>query len=171
MIIAYNYVCIMNNFKINIILANLSRKEIYMKNKIFKVLTLLWMCFIFYMSAQNGVASAAGSGRIDRILAAIPFFSNFNIELLDFIVRKTAHFAEYTALGFLSANSFSGDNIEAKAFCLSVAYAASDEIHQYFVPGRRCMTRDVLIDSTGALVGILIFFLCKTIYNKCKKQH
>lgn len=114
----------MNNFKINIILANLPRKEIYMKNKIFKVLTLLWMCFIFYMSAQNGVASAAGSGRIDRILAAIPFFSNLNIELLDFIVRKTAHFAEYTALGFLSANSFSGDNIEAKAFCLSVAYAA-----------------------------------------------
>ena len=79
MIIAYNYVCIMNNFKINIILANLLRKGIYMKNKIFKVLTILWMCFIFYMSAQNGVASAAGSGRIDRILAAIPFFSNFKI--------------------------------------------------------------------------------------------
>lgn len=159
----------MNNFKINIFLPNLSQKETRMKNRIFKILTVLWMCFIFYMSAQNGVASAAGSGRIDRILAAIPLFRSLNIELLDFIVRKTAHFAEYTVLGFLSANSFTCDKREAKAFCLSVAYAASDEIHQYFVPGRRCMTRDVLIDSTGALVGILIFFLGRKILDNLKK--
>lgn len=39
-------------------------------------------------------------------------------------------------------------------FC--ILYAASDEIHQIFVPGRACMLTDVCIDSAGALLGIAL---------------
>lgn len=35
-------------------------------------------------------------------------------------------------------------------------YAVSDEIHQYFVPGRAMQARDVLIDTSGVLLGIWI---------------
>lgn len=35
-------------------------------------------------------------------------------------------------------------------------YAVSDEIHQYFVPGRAMQARDVLIDTVGVLLGIWI---------------
>ena len=42
------------------------------------------------------------------------------------------------------------------SFLFSVIYASSDEFHQIFVPGRDGNIIDVLIDSSGALVGILI---------------
>lgn len=41
------------------------------------------------------------------------------------------------------------------AFC--ILYAASDEFHQLFVPGRAGLITDVCIDSAGALLGILLF--------------
>ena len=37
-----------------------------------------------------------------------------------------------------------------------ILYAISDEIHQYFVPGRSAEIRDVLIDVLGANIGILL---------------
>ena len=42
------------------------------------------------------------------------------------------------------------------SFLFSVLYASSDEFHQTFVPGRDGNIVDVLIDSSGALVGILV---------------
>lgn len=49
-----------------------------------------------------------------------------------------------------------------KAFTLAlgicILYAISDEFHQLFVPGRGGQIRDVLIDSTGAIVGVAICF-------------
>ena len=42
------------------------------------------------------------------------------------------------------------------AWGISTAYAATDEFHQIFVPGRAGMLTDVMIDSSGALAGILL---------------
>ena len=39
---------------------------------------------------------------------------------------------------------------------ISMLYACPDEFHQHFVPGRSCEVRDVLIDTAGALIGILV---------------
>ncbi|MFQ8632799.1 MAG: VanZ family protein, partial [Intestinibacter bartlettii] len=50
----------------------------------------------------------------------------------------------------------------------SVLYAISDEIHQYFVPGRACQFRDVMIDSCGALFGIAVIVILKKMVNKIK---
>jgi len=36
----------------------------------------------------------------------------------------------------------------------SVLYAASDEFHQSFVPGRSCRLLDVLFDATGAAIAL-----------------
>ena len=41
---------------------------------------------------------------------------------------------------------------------IATGYAASDEIHQLFVPERAGMFRDVLLDSSGAALGTLIAF-------------
>ncbi|WP_165044636.1 VanZ family protein [Adlercreutzia sp. ZJ138] len=42
------------------------------------------------------------------------------------------------------------------SWAASTLYAATDEFHQMFVPGRACMATDVLIDSTGAVVGVAL---------------
>ena len=42
------------------------------------------------------------------------------------------------------------------AILLASAYGATDELHQYFVPGRSCDVLDWLADTVGALVGGLL---------------
>ncbi len=44
------------------------------------------------------------------------------------------------------------------AWALATIYASTDEIHQTFVPGRAGMPIDVLLDSAGVLVGVLVAF-------------
>ncbi len=49
---------------------------------------------------------------------------------------------------------------------LGIIYATSDEIHQYFVPGRACMIEDVFIDTLGVMLGISLILLGKKIIKK-----
>ena len=42
------------------------------------------------------------------------------------------------------------------AWLWCICYAATDEFHQLFVPGRYGMVRDVILDSMGALTGIVV---------------
>ena len=55
------------------------------------------------------------------------------------------------------------------ALLICAVYAATDELHQMFVQGRSCEVRDILIDSLGALTGILIACLISVLRAK-KKQ-
>ena len=50
-------------------------------------------------------------------------------------------------------------------------YAITDEIHQYFVPGRSCQLLDMIIDTTGVVTGIIICFTINEFvkYFKFKK--
>ena len=45
-------------------------------------------------------------------------------------------------------------------------YALSDEVHQIYVPGRSCELRDVFIDTSGSIIGIIIYSLINFIYRK-----
>ena len=99
-------------------------------------------------------------------------------EKIDFPVRKCAHASEYAVLGVLmlgTAYSFAEDQGKKNrllCWCAGTAYAATDEFHQLFVPGRSCQFRDVCIDSAGILTGIVLFSLIKhqiAKYNEKKK--
>jgi VanZ family protein len=70
----------------------------------------------------------------------------------DTILRKCAHMTEYAVLAFLLRRALSAP----WAFGAAVAYSISDEIHQSFVRGRHGAPRDVLIDSIGILIGLLV---------------
>lgn len=56
------------------------------------------------------------------------------------------------------------------AFIISALYAASDEFHQLFVPGRAGRVSDVLIDSLGALLGVLFFILLNKLIQVLKHR-
>lgn len=83
-------------------------------------------------------------------------------EGIDHAVRKTAHFAEYAILGFLLTGAASLGN-GWKSFLqpgfTGALYAASDEFHQLFVPGRSGQISDVLLDSAGVCFGVLLGML------------
>ena len=135
--------------------------------------TIMIMIFIFVQSALPADLSQQESNFIVRYLAQRLHMDEY---LLSFIVRKCAHFTEYMILGIsvkvtaddLLRRSRRGD-VQTRAagilcpWCIGALYAVSDEIHQYFVPGRNCKLRDVIIDSCGVLTGVLIvrFIKCK----------
>lgn len=119
-----------------------------MKKIILAILVVLWMAFIFNMSSENGDQSSNTSGQtIENVLSVVPEFEKQPEEVkkdvisnLQFVVRKSAHFIGYMILGilvFIFICQFEDIN---KKFIISwiicIIYAASDEIHQLFVPGR-----------------------------------
>ncbi len=157
--------------------------------RIVLVILIIINCTIIF-SFSNKVAddSSKQSGRIVNFISQIvpiiknmpePDKTNFIEGTLTTIVRKTAHFSIYTLLGLLSMNfmlTFKEKEfykidlrcLVALIFC--TFYAITDEIHQYFIPGRSCELRDVCIDSLGALTGILLVIIVVGIYKKVKSK-
>jgi VanZ family protein len=84
------------------------------------------------------------------------------MQAVHFAVRKSAHFVEYCFLAMLLWRLVHFDPGWAAcrswdfliALLLAVLYAASDEFHQSFVPGRTASLRDVLLDTCGAGFGL-----------------
>ena len=80
---------------------------------------------------------------------------------IDYPVRKAAHASEYALLGILLTGAIMDIRKPWKrqllaCFLIGAAYAASDEFHQLFVPGRSGQIRDVMIDSAGVAAGIIL---------------
>ena len=72
---------------------------------------------------------------------------------IDYALRKLGHTVEYAVLGALLVRAIGRP---LPAFLAGVAYAASDEVHQHFVPGRHGTPIDVAIDAVGVAVGIAL---------------
>ena len=84
-------------------------------------------------------------------LSAIPSLGT-GLGTWDTILRKCAHVTEYAVLAFLLRRALS----TPWAFAAAVGYAITDEFHQTFVRGRHGAPRDVLIDSIGIVIGLVV---------------
>lgn len=83
---------------------------------------------------------------------------------LHHFIRKNAHFFIYLILGVLVKVALMNSGIRGfKAIGIGVVvcvgYAFSDEFHQSFVPGRGAQLSDVVIDSCGAGLGMVLQIL------------
>ncbi|HHT89155.1 MAG TPA: VanZ family protein [Clostridiales bacterium] len=142
-----------------------------MKRKLLPwIFVILWMTLIFFLSHQPAMESnQLSSGIIKRIYDIIKMIApdiRLDLESLNHIIRKLAHFGVYMILGFLLANGLrynkkSRINAILLALLICILYAISDEIHQIFIPGRSGQVSDVLIDSLGGLVGIVLLDLLR----------
>ena len=141
-----------------------------MRRKIFLVLSILWMCVIFYMSNQPAAISSAHSGGVINMISNMPVVGTLmkylmSINIGEFVVRKGAHMFSYCLLAMLLFMSVYEKDIKKAiiiAFLGTFLYACSDEFHQLFIPGRSGEFRDVMIDSLGGIIGlILIGFIAR----------
>lgn len=140
----------------------------YSKRKVFVWLpAFFWMIFIFYLSHQPATESSELSrGVTDVIIYLIEMVITpvkLDIGCFHFLIRKSAHFIAYFILGFLVMFALKGskvNNVRAVVLTMTICilYAISDEVHQLFIPGRSGELRDVIIDSTGASVGLFVYF-------------
>ena len=84
---------------------------------------------------------------------------------LDFdLADKILHFIVFGILGILTArglrvarNKWVGDNYIRFSLFICILYGASDEIHQYFVPGRTCSYGDWIADILGVITMVWIY--------------
>ena len=150
---------------------------------------IIWMYIIAGFSGASGESSSSLSLRVtEQIVHIIDINDNMTeeefvdmVELLHTPVRKMAHMAEYAILYILlfvpmrlTLKNKSVKRILLIALFSCVVYASFDEIHQLFVDGRSGKVTDVMIDSTGALFGLVVVLginklaHCK-IVSKCKK--
>lgn len=155
-----------------------------MKTKLFWLPAVALMIIIFYFSSQPAEVSGNLSGgiayQIVRLAADVTGQEWKEEELLllaeklDYPIRKMAHLTEYAllgmavALGGVHGSSWSNYSIKKQYFLVQIIgslYAAGDEIHQLFVPGRAGLVGDVLIDSLGILIGWLVFYLFATVFG------
>jgi VanZ family protein len=79
-----------------------------------------------------------------------------HLGVLDLVVQKAGHVLGY---GFLALAYWLGLRFEKRrwwlALLLAVVYAATDEFHQSFVPGRHSGWMDILVyDAGGALAAL-----------------
>jgi VanZ like family len=81
---------------------------------------------------------------------------------------KVYHLLEYALLGVLSARVVEEYQLiqrprekMAAVLLFCFLYGLSDEIHQWFIPGRFATAGDVLADTLGGLLGGLIYFKWK----------
>jgi VanZ family protein len=89
-------------------------------------------------------------------------------------VRKCAHLTEYAVLFALCKNAWSHSFERTRLWNLSgigsltiaISYALTDEWHQSFVPGRSATISDVLVDSSGALIGWLVWLILVKLFVK-----
>ncbi len=87
---------------------------------------------------------------------------------------KIIHFAAYFVYGSLAAFALFPHNFNKKKIILIViiwgtAFGASDEIHQYFVPGRYCESADLAADFLGTAFSSLFIKYYEKIYNHYQK--
>lgn len=113
------------------------------------------MTMIFLFSNQNASESTNLTNVIiDKLFSKDHFLYEYSFILL----RKSAHFLIFFTLGSLIYSYLRLIKYEyafRNALIFSFVYALFDEFHQFFIDGRSPEFTDVLIDSTGALFGIL----------------
>ena len=86
----------------------------------------------------------------------------------DFAAKKVAHLTEYAVLYALFLRATEKNWV--LSFVMTMVYAASDEIHQSYVPGRTAAVYDLAFDFSGASISAYIIWKLKQIHPKKQKK-
>lgn len=131
-----------------------------MKRKNYVIMSAIMMGIIFLFSSFNAEISSMQSGIILN-------FVNIFLPVNSFMIRKLAHFTLFFLLSV-------GVYLTTKNYIITILlvslYAISDEVHQYFIPGRSCEIRDMIIDISGCLVSLITIKLWRYVNDKRTKN-
>lgn len=113
------------------------------------------MIVIFYLSSRTDLPRANG------------FY-------LEFLFKKSGHVISYFILTLLWIKTLGTKNTD-KSVLYSLSYAFTDEIHQLFVPGRTGVLTDIIFDSFGISLAVLVNYLAhkwkKSTFPQAQKTH
>jgi VanZ family protein len=130
------------------------------------VLVLTWCAIIFYFTESPTFTGENTQKIIDSSVSG-PQGSADQVKYLNFLIRKSSHLIAFGFLALLVWKAMYPNRwAYIIAWAVTTLYGGVDEWHQSHIPGRSASINDVLIDSLGALVVLLLLFL----WNKFKKN-
>lgn len=126
---------------------------------------LIWMFIIYAFSAQSAEESSRLSRGLSRYLynfinRAIP--KQLSMQSFNQFLRSGAHFFIFFVLTLLLINAFrvsgySDYKVLLYTIIIAIIYAAADEFHQLFVPGRTADIKDIFVDGFGIIFGMILY--------------
>ena len=134
---------------------------------------LIFLCFLlvsavvgvnWWHSMQNGVASHTESRRVLAFALSHLQGTRLAPYLSDAHIRRLAHLTEYMTLGVvLSSFSvlISRHSHKVWVLLIGIGVAAIDEYIQLFSGGRTSTWHDVVLDSIGCMVGIVLVMVIR----------
>lgn len=130
---------------------------------------VIWMAAIFSFSTDVFSGENTGSLLYSIFHAIIPGLTREQFQPIHFLIRKTAHFTEYGILALLLFRAFRAGASRRWAWRWAIyswlvvgGYALSDEFHQSFSQHRTASIYDSMIDTSGGITALLLFWLvCK----------
>ena len=139
------------------------------------ILLVIWLVVIFVFSNMDGDASYSLSS---NILNGITNNSVANVSVYDtlhLVLRKLAHVLEYFILSALTYNYLRFYNLKQNTlyilvFVFNLICSSLDELHQLLILDRDGRLVDVLIDSLGAIIFLIIIIIINRNATKRKSN-
>jgi len=125
---------------------------------------------LIFVGSSDAKSYTHSSRLIEPLLHWLfPHMTQAHVEAIHHVFRKCCHLTEYAILGILLWRAVRKPTHrdprpwswrEATIAVLIVfLYASTDEFHQRFVPTRTPMVSDVFIDTSGAIIGMIVLCL------------
>ncbi len=130
------------------------------------------MAVIVWMSTETFSFQATSSVTKEILIFLYPDIPYESLNSIHQFIRKAAHVTEYFILSLLLLRAFHGSSFRRTrrqsllTLLIVVLWAAGDELHQAFVPERTASVIDVMIDTGGALLGLVV----SAIWHRCRKE-
>ncbi len=128
--------------------------------------------FVIYRASADSQSVSHSSRIIEPFFRwLIPNITPDQLADIHLWARKAAHATEYAFLSVLFLRALTEDRTQLRkwafsAWMMATAFAATDEFHQLWIPGRDGNPRDVLIDSAGAALAVLIWVKLSSVVAK-----
>lgn len=146
-----------------------------MKNKkllVVQIILILIIAFVWGNSLLSGQKSGEISGGITELISR---FLGIASEKLGHLVRKTAHFSEFAALGATLSLLLIWKGQRGAMYFMPLAigmmaFPLIDETIQVFTPERGPSIGDIWIDMVGYFLGAVAIYLIHKLIVFCKRR-
>ena len=163
-----------------------------LKKIVYILLIVIWCAVIFFLSNMSALESGSKSKELLKNVTVFSTGFAYKVGILDHIpsaksvdnfvnryhtpFRKACHASEFFVLATIlmfairKNTKFSLKTAALLTLGICFLYSATDEIHQIFVKGRGAAFVDCLIDTAGALLAVVIYYLAKMINIELNKK-
>lgn len=136
---------------------------------LFIIITFFVIGFIWWNSSKNGEESSGISQGVLYEIMQIFARIGISTDITEHIIRKLAHFTEFTALGILLSidTVLFLKNMKQYVWIplfIGLLVALIDETIQLFPIGRSSSVKDLWIDFSGVIFGTILLLVLKQIY-------